>query len=314
MTYLQDRPQTLIHYDRRRFDFRAWAHRALGCPAMGCSDLGLLHRHLSPSQREDLGATRKALLARLDDAFGEVADLYRRFVAEVVAPRFGKLVSYQDPPIFRVQLDGFGTISPFHCDRFFNDDPESPVLRRSRNVWVPLTPVAGNNSLWIESAPGAGDHRPVAADFGQALIFDAMSLEHGSRANDTGVTRVSFELRSLPSKVQSVDHWAGPYLPTVRRLADGSLVRGPSFELRGDGTLRFDGHLARGVEYREAGSRLTWTSADGGTRGDVEFHDLDGDGVSAPRCNFTGTLDLGGEAPTFFSGALALPSAVGALS
>ena len=74
------------------------------------------------------------------------------------------------------------------------------------NVWVPLTPVWGDNSLWIESKVGSGQYEAVNMKPGQLLIFDGVNLRHGSRINSTSATRVSFDLRFLPGK--------GPAVPT----------------------------------------------------------------------------------------------------
>ena len=35
------------------------------------------------------------------------------------------------------------------------------------NFWLPLTPTFGANTLWLESAPGAGDFTPQTLEYGQ---------------------------------------------------------------------------------------------------------------------------------------------------
>ena len=56
----------------------------------------------------------------------------------------------------------------------------------------------GNNTLWIESAPDVGDFAPVEMKHGSFLRFNGHDARHFTRPNDTGKTRVSFDLRCVP--------------------------------------------------------------------------------------------------------------------
>jgi hypothetical protein len=68
------------------------------------------------------------------------------------------------------------------------------------NVWIPLTPVGGTNSLWLESVPGKQDFQPLEVDeFGTAVLFWGNQCEHYSVANDTNTTRLSLDLRVVRS-------------------------------------------------------------------------------------------------------------------
>ena len=66
------------------------------------------------------------------------------------------------------------------------------------NIWVPLTKVWGDNSLWVESEIGAKDFTPITMRPGQALIFDGVNLGHGSKINTTISSRISFDFRVAP--------------------------------------------------------------------------------------------------------------------
>ena len=57
--------------------------------------------------------------------------------------------------------------------------------------------VRGNNSLWVESAPGAGDLKPLELRYGEAFRFDGGHQAHECKANDTGDTRVSIDFRVI---------------------------------------------------------------------------------------------------------------------
>lgn len=73
------------------------------------------------------------------------------------------------------------------------------------NVWLPLTPCGGSNSLWCESAPGAGDFAPFAAAYGEAVLFWGNQCRHHTLANDSGTSRVSFDFRFLFRRLYSPD-------------------------------------------------------------------------------------------------------------
>ncbi len=186
----------VISYDTARFDFRAWAQSALSC-----EDLSQLHRKEAPAPQP---ANDRWLRARFNTALlkslPRVLAMLTPFIADELGRYFDGAPEVRHPPLFRIHLPGSDSISPFHRDSDYG------LASGAINVWVPLTRVWGTNSLWLESVPGRADFSPVELDYGQALIFDAVRLTHGSRLNDTDSTRVSFDFRchgrlrdSLPS-------------------------------------------------------------------------------------------------------------------
>ena len=93
----------------------------------------------------------------------------------------------------RPQLSGSVPPCKPHCDAdYFHDANEI-------NYWVPLTRVGGCNSLWSESAPGAGDYAPFEAGPGEAVRFYGNRCRHYTVPNDGGGVRVSFDFRVIPS-------------------------------------------------------------------------------------------------------------------
>ena len=69
------------------------------------------------------------------------------------------------------------------------------------NFWVPVTAVAGNSALWVESDPELGDFHPVDMEPGEFLMFDGHNCRHVTKPNDTGRTRVSFDFRVVPQSL-----------------------------------------------------------------------------------------------------------------
>ena len=132
-------------------------------------------------------------------SFSSILEIYKSFIVEVLDKEIGGITDYQSPPSFRFHYSGLGS-SVFHRDRDFG------VEQGRINVWVPLTNVWGDNSLWIEGKEGTEDHQPITMRFGQLLLFDGVNISHGSKINTTSSTRVSFDFRFLPG--------AGPPRPT----------------------------------------------------------------------------------------------------
>ena len=121
-----------------------------------------------------------------DSAFYRI---YHAWVASVIAPKFGKRISYSAHPKMRVHLAGTGSVSDFHRD--------ADVTGRSDqiNCYLPFTDVFESNTLWCESVYGSRDYQPINLKYGEALIWDGGLLEHGTFRNKTSQTRVSCDFR-----------------------------------------------------------------------------------------------------------------------
>lgn len=122
----------------------------------------------------------------------EFYSIYGRFVRELVVLYFGRRITYAARPKMRVHLSGSGSVSLWHRDADITGRPEQIT------IWLPLTDCAGSNSLWVEDDYGSQHYRPIRVLLGQALFFDGGLLEHGTVANDSGRSRVSFDLRFTP--------------------------------------------------------------------------------------------------------------------
>lgn len=180
----------IINYDLNRFDFRPWAEAVLGTDS-----LSNLHNMTDLPKFSNYVDKLQYHLKKVLEGAPLIQGLYNDFMMQVVGPEIGGLNVYQSPfPSFRLHLSGGGTVSSFHRD----GDKKYDVRPYSLNVWVPLTPARGTNSLFIEKTVGANDFIPVELNPGQCLLFDAFHLTHGSRANSTDQTRMSFDARFVP--------------------------------------------------------------------------------------------------------------------
>lgn len=174
-----------VEYDTDRYDFRSWAEVALGV-----DDLSRLHAvgTYGPYRPND-GGLRAKWNGRLTARLPQLEELLRPFRERELTRYFVAVPKVRYPPMLRVHPPGYDSISPVHKDSDYG------LAAGAINVWIPLTRVWDSNALWVESESGRGDFRPVPLRYGQALLFDAVRLAHGSRTNETDVTRVSFDFR-----------------------------------------------------------------------------------------------------------------------
>jgi len=129
--------------------------------------------------------------------------LYHKWIAEFIAPRFGKRISYSAHPKMRVHLARTGSVSDFHRD--------ADVTGRSDqiNCYLPFTDVFDTNTLWSESARGLGDYSPLNLKYGEALIWNGGFLKHGTFRNETNHTRVSCDFRfSVRNRQLILEPWS----------------------------------------------------------------------------------------------------------
>lgn len=185
----------LIRYDTAKFRF-ADVFRAV----FRVSDLSRLHLGVLQQKHEKQGPEAKLgykdslklrewIAMQADKA--RFYDFYQLFMRHVICPHFDYSITYAQRPRFRVHLAGGPGVSDWHRD--------TDITARYDQItaWVPAVDCAASNSLWIESDYGEGDFRPVTVKYGEVLLFDG-ALVHGSVANETDITRVSFDVRFAP--------------------------------------------------------------------------------------------------------------------
>eukprot|EP00928_Gymnodinium_smaydae_P038301 TRINITY_DN26447_c0_g1_i1.p1 TRINITY_DN26447_c0_g1~~TRINITY_DN26447_c0_g1_i1.p1 ORF type:complete len:362 (-),score=83.88 TRINITY_DN26447_c0_g1_i1:8-1060(-) len=199
------------------------------CPTL----LGAFERcagraQLPPSWAEALqggGAAKMEKELRRTPAYLHFLSVFDRFAAEVLAPAAGGGdddaggVFVQRPPTLRVHLHGQraseGKIG-MHRDSDYPGHNAAEV-----NFWVPMTSVEGSNSLFVESAPDRGDFAPLRLQYGQAYRFHGYACRHHTVANESGTTRVSFDLRLVPAACCPPEALRGPRRGDARGLKIG---------------------------------------------------------------------------------------------
>lgn len=186
----------LLNVDSERYPFqRYFRDEVFRVEAL--ENLHLSHLCSGKSQldyQDNLELRRRMQRLPLTSSFYQI---YERFVREQVAACFGGRISYAARPKMRVHLAGTGSVSRWHRDA------EVTGRLEQINIWLPVTPCFGGNSLWVENDYGSGSYQAIAVRLGQVLFFDGGLLSHGTVANDTACSRVSFDLRFAPSSVKS---------------------------------------------------------------------------------------------------------------
>lgn len=129
------------------------------------------------------------------DANQTFTNFYRRFIEEVIAPRYNYPIIFQRFPTFRIHQPSNIAVFGWHRDRDYNHHPQEI------NYFLPITSAFGTNTLWHESEPDKGDYRPMEAEYGEAIEWDGPNCRHGNKPNTTGQTRISFDFRVLSREV-----------------------------------------------------------------------------------------------------------------
>lgn len=93
----------------------------------------------------------------------------QRLAREVLAPLLevgSESVLYQAVPVLRVSHPSTKCMGKMHTDYVSNNHQPAEL-----NFWIPLCRAFGNNTLYVESAPGVGDFVPIELSHGQGMRF-----------------------------------------------------------------------------------------------------------------------------------------------
>lgn len=133
------------------------------------------------------------------EGWDKLVNLYKKFIFEELFPLVKEITgesefAYQTFPSFRVQLPNNVAVVKYHYD----SDNEHGHPEGEINFVIPLTKMYDTNTIWAESQPLLGDHKPIEMDIGNYVCWNFNKCSHGNKINTTGETRVSFDLRILP--------------------------------------------------------------------------------------------------------------------
>lgn len=187
-------PNRLIfHYDTTRWDFRA-----LVSDFFGTDELETLHLfpQFNPRITTDLLPNYKttknswAISKKLKEAVAPLAEqLFHDLLYDHISELLYPIQGYQPLASMRINFHGSKAVLCFHSDSEYGQTPEGV------NLWLPVTKVWGTNSMYLESDVGRADFAPLQLEYGQACIFRGGELVHGTVDNDSGSTRISYDIR-----------------------------------------------------------------------------------------------------------------------
>ncbi len=172
------------------YDTTRWNFRAMVAEFFGTDDLEHLHQtHFFDSRctaKQNSLDVGKSLHTAVSAKSGP---LLESLIYDHIASFIGPVKGHQKSAMMRVNFHGSKAILRFHRDREYGQTGDLI------NLWLPVTAVWGSNSMYVESSSGASDFEPVKLQFGQAFIFRGYDLLHGTLDNDSGSTRITYDLR-----------------------------------------------------------------------------------------------------------------------
>ena len=187
-------PNRLVfRYDTARWDFRGLVTRFFETDEL--EKLHISPRFNPRSTAEPLPnyeVTKNSWLLskKLKAAVAPSAEpLFRSLLRDHVGNFLYPIFSHQPLAAMRVNFHGSKAILRFHSDSEYGQGSEAI------NLWLPVTSVGGTNSMYLESDVGRSDFEPLQMEYGQACIFRGGDLVHGTVDNDSGSTRISYDIR-----------------------------------------------------------------------------------------------------------------------
>jgi hypothetical protein len=189
---------TLPNYLIFDYDTVRWNFRALVSDFFGTDNLEQLHlfpqfnprNTTNPLPNYEITQNSWAINKILKAAVAPLAEqLFRSLLYEYVATFFFPIFGYQSLAGMCVNFHGSKAVLRFHADAEYGQRLESI------NLWLPVTKVWGSNSMYLESDVGRADFTPLQLEYGQACIFHGGELVHGTVDNDSGSTRISYDIR-----------------------------------------------------------------------------------------------------------------------
>jgi hypothetical protein len=184
---------SIFAYDTSRWDLRAIVAEFFGTDALEAlhldprwnpqdAGLKLPHHFVTRNSWEVSKALRESVIERS-------MPVIQSLVFDHIAAFAGPIRSCQPLAMMRVNFHGSRAILRFHRDAEYGQ--RTNVM----NVWLPVTRVYGGNSMYVESAPGLSDFKPLELEYGEAFMFYGTEMLHGTLDNLSGGTRISYDFR-----------------------------------------------------------------------------------------------------------------------
>jgi len=202
-----------LRFDPQKYDFLTLLRDMLDCPP----DVPLEKLHeversedFEPCPPLQLGMTLAGLSFtsrkknqyrsqwRSNKARADLLQLYRRFLDDEILPMLAEAANegsfcaaVQSEPVIRVAMPGHQATKA-HRDQHYGH------ICEEINFWLPITNVAGSNSLFAESFPGRQDFKAFEGENGVIFRWWGNLCEHYAEPNCSGSTRVSLDFRLVP--------------------------------------------------------------------------------------------------------------------
>jgi hypothetical protein len=168
-----------------------WPFRDYTAAAIGYDDLTDMRSDDGPLWKER--AQNTLWHKRFYSFFPAWEGIFHDFIYDVVASWMNEPFYFQRVPTFRIHFPRDVVVGTFHTDAEYHH-PQGEIT-----FWLPLTPAYDTNTVWI--ADDADELRPANATYGNVIEFSSVMRRHGTKVNETGKSRVSFDFRCLPTRL-----------------------------------------------------------------------------------------------------------------
>ena len=185
----------LFNYSTEKYDFKK-----VLCDWLETDDLAQLHvekQYPLLTREQDMYMHWNQIYYNRWREDSSIKDVYLKFLADVIKPRFGENIIYQELPDIRIHLPNNVAVGNFHKDKTYRDSDWAKKVDEL-NYFVPLTDAYGTNTVWAETVEDKGDYTPFENTYGDCVEWHGSYLMHGNKINTTSITRVSFDFRVIP--------------------------------------------------------------------------------------------------------------------
>jgi len=217
------RKQTVIKYDIEKYKFQEAIAEALAIPKEFSTKLGSLHEtSLLPVAEASSGRGYRGhgtewikrwksgqLINTPQHCNQYYSKLYLKLLQELILPYINdpRGICFQRDPTFRCHIAGDPLpTGRVHCDADYGHSTAEI------NFWIPFSStVYGSNSIYCESAPGAGDYNSFDMEYGEIMCFWGSQCNHYTVPNTSNVTRISVDFRVLPRSLYDMTDMPGSH-------------------------------------------------------------------------------------------------------
>jgi len=191
---MANRDMKYINYDINKYNFAGIIKGWFGVEDLSNIHLGNTYALFSREKDQSTHWHQKYYeKIREDESF---FILYRSFLENIIKPGYRENIICQRIPTFRIHLPNNIAVGEWHKDKDYRDSDWAEQVKET-NYYLPLTATNTQNTVWAESEEDKRDYKPILANYGECVEWDASNLTHGNKKNISNQTRISVDFRVI---------------------------------------------------------------------------------------------------------------------